>query len=109
MKFFLTVFLIAQAAAFAPVSKPSAQSALFAVEDGSENMEPVEAEGKINLKVDLKSKKVATMEELSAGDKKTYCRCWLSGTFPLCDGTHVKHNQATGDNVGPLVLSVPKE
>ena len=24
--------------------------------------------------------------------------------FPLCDGTHNKHNEATGDNVGPLVL-----
>lgn len=33
-----------------------------------------------------------------------YCRCWRSGTFPLCDGGHVKHNKATGDNVGPLVL-----
>ncbi|KAK9060924.1 hypothetical protein SSX86_018104 [Deinandra increscens subsp. villosa] len=31
-----------------------------------------------------------------------YCRCWRSGTFPLCDGGHVKHNKATGDNVGPL-------
>ena len=33
-----------------------------------------------------------------------YCRCWRSGTFPLCDGAHVKHNKATGDNVGPLLL-----
>ncbi|KAL9254924.1 CDGSH iron-sulfur domain-containing protein [Drosera capensis] len=33
-----------------------------------------------------------------------YCRCWRSNTFPLCDGTHVKHNKATGDNVGPLLL-----
>ncbi|XP_075512485.1 CDGSH iron-sulfur domain-containing protein NEET-like [Primulina tabacum] len=33
-----------------------------------------------------------------------YCRCWRSKTFPLCDGTHLKHNKASGDNVGPLLL-----
>lgn len=25
--------------------------------------------------------------------------------FPMCDGTHVKHNKDTGDNVGPLIIS----
>ncbi len=24
--------------------------------------------------------------------------------FPYCDGTHAKHNQETGDNVGPLII-----
>ncbi|KAF5205212.1 Cdgsh iron-sulfur domain-containing protein [Thalictrum thalictroides] len=33
-----------------------------------------------------------------------YCRCWRSGTFPLCDGSHAKYNKETGDNVGPLLL-----
>ncbi|KAI5077800.1 hypothetical protein GOP47_0007624 [Adiantum capillus-veneris] len=35
---------------------------------------------------------------------QAYCRCWRSKTFPLCDGTHAKHNKETGDNVGPLLL-----
>ena len=60
---------------------------------------------KINTMVDLESDKVVTIEKLEAGKKKVYCRCWLSGTFPLCDGTHAKHNEATGDNVGPLIIS----
>jgi len=34
--------------------------------------------------------------------------CSRSGTFPKCDGAHVKHNAATGDNVGPLIVTVPK-
>ncbi|XP_043375789.1 CDGSH iron-sulfur domain-containing protein 1 isoform X3 [Dermochelys coriacea] len=24
--------------------------------------------------------------------------------FPLCDGSHTKHNEETGDNVGPLII-----
>lgn len=34
----------------------------------------------------------------------SYCRCWRSGTFPLCDGSHVKYNKESGDNVGPLLV-----
>eukprot|EP00954_Amorphochlora_amoebiformis_P030370 1394565-Amorphochlora_amoeboformis.AAC.1 len=71
---------------------------------------------KINELVDLESPKVVTMEELKVGEKKVYCRCWKSGcvligrtTFPLCDGTHAKWNKQSGDNVGPLIVSGPKE
>eukprot|EP00438_Fugacium_kawagutii_P023560 Skav205167 [mRNA] locus=scaffold2773:81758:82048:- [translate_table: standard] len=66
------------------------------------------AEGKINQKIDPEVPKVVTKEDLKAGDKRVYCRCWLSGTFPLCDGAHAKHNEATGDNVGPLIVGVKK-
>mmetsp|Transcript_109000 Transcript_109000/g.307217 ORF Transcript_109000/g.307217 Transcript_109000/m.307217 type:complete len:164 (+) Transcript_109000:93-584(+) len=59
---------------------------------------------KINTKIDLESPKVVTMEDLAPGEKKVYCRCWLSKTFPLCDGAHAKHNKETGDNVGPLIV-----
>ncbi|CAK9089472.1 unnamed protein product [Durusdinium trenchii] len=66
------------------------------------------ADGKINNKVSPEVPKVVTKEDLEAGAKKVYCRCWLSGTFPLCDGAHAKHNDETGDNVGPLIVSVKK-
>ena len=59
----------------------------------------------MNNKIDLDSPKVATMEKMQEGDKKVYCRCWKSDTFPLCNGSHMAHNKETGDNVGPLILS----
>jgi CDGSH-type Zn-finger protein len=37
----------------------------------------------------------------------SYCRCWLSKTFPKCDGSHKQHNLETGDKVGPLVVQIP--
>ena len=45
-------------------------------------------------------------DKIDAGAKKVYCRCWLSETFPLCNGAHMEHNKATGDNLGPLIVSV---
>lgn len=62
-------------------------------------------EAKINGKIDLDSAKVVNQEQLCVGDKKVYCRCWKSETFPLCDGAHVAHNKEKGDNVGPLILT----
>ena len=38
------------------------------------------------------------------GDKAVYCHCWRSKKFPLCAGSHIKHNEETGDNVGPLIV-----
>nr|ACI66167.1 CDGSH iron sulfur domain-containing protein 1 [Salmo salar] len=38
------------------------------------------------------------------GSKAVYCRCWRSKKFPYCDGSHTKHNEITGDNVGPLII-----
>lgn len=45
-----------------------------------------------------------TAKALGVGKKAVMCRCWKSGTFPLCDAAHVKHNKETGDNVGPLII-----
>jgi CDGSH-type Zn-finger protein len=63
---------------------------------------------RINNKIDLDSPKVATMEKFANDDNKkiVYCRCWKSETFPLCDGSHMKHNKECGDNVGPLIVTV---
>jgi len=46
--------------------------------------------------------------EIAPGKRVAYCRCWQSNKFPFCDGAHKAYNQSTGDNLGPLILSVPK-
>ncbi len=51
---------------------------------------------KINTKIELDSPKVVNTDALAAGEKKVYCRCWKSGTFPLCDAAHVEHNKENG-------------
>ncbi|ELU15618.1 hypothetical protein CAPTEDRAFT_148927, partial [Capitella teleta] len=59
-----------------------------------------------NPAIKKESPKVADLVEIEdlAKEKISYCRCWRSSKFPYCDGTHNKHNETTGDNVGPLVL-----
>ncbi|XP_031727306.1 CDGSH iron-sulfur domain-containing protein 2 [Anarhichas minor] len=60
----------------------------------------------INLKIQKENPKV--VNEIDIEDLKSprvcYCRCWRSKTFPVCDMSHLKHNELTGDNVGPLIL-----
>lgn len=59
----------------------------------------------INLHIQKDNPKIVhafDMEDL--GDKAVYCRCWRSKKFPFCDGAHTKHNEETGDNVGPLII-----
>ncbi|PNH07411.1 CDGSH iron-sulfur domain-containing protein 1 [Tetrabaena socialis] len=65
----------------------------------------VRAEG-INPSIRKSEEKVVDMVKVAdlPTPKAVYCRCWRSAKFPYCDGAHVKHNKATGDNVGPLVI-----
>lgn len=61
--------------------------------------------GQVNTCVSKDSPKVVhsfDMEDI--GSKAVYCRCWKSKKFPYCDGAHTKHNEETGDNVGPLII-----
>lgn len=60
----------------------------------------------INLKIQKENPKVVNeidIEDLNSASV-CYCRCWRSKTFPVCDRSHLKHNELTGDNVGPLIL-----
>ena len=43
--------------------------------------------------------------QVKAGQKVALCRCYKSAKFPYCDGAHIKHNEETGDNIAPVVLT----
>lgn len=45
---------------------------------------------------------VNTVSTKDIEKQAVYCRCWKSGTFPMCNGAHNAHNKETGDNVGML-------
>ncbi|TRY55867.1 hypothetical protein DNTS_029118 [Danionella cerebrum] len=63
------------------------------------------AKSKVNLDLKKDNPKVVDAFDIEdLGDKAVYCRCWRSKKFPFCDGAHAKHNQETGDNVGPLII-----
>ncbi|XP_059144183.1 CDGSH iron-sulfur domain-containing protein 2 homolog A-like [Physella acuta] len=60
---------------------------------------------KVNHSIQKEDSKVVTQMDIEdIGDKIAFCRCWRSKKFPLCDGSHNKHNDETRDNVGPLLL-----
>ncbi|XP_053497165.1 CDGSH iron-sulfur domain-containing protein 1 isoform X2 [Ictalurus furcatus] len=61
--------------------------------------------GKVNLEINKDNAKVVHSFDIEDISKKAvYCRCWRSKKFPYCDGAHTKHNEETGDNVGPLII-----
>jgi CDGSH-type Zn-finger protein len=43
-------------------------------------------------------------EMVPEGKTVAFCRCWQSGKFPYCDGTHRTVNAETGDSVGPVIV-----
>ena len=93
MKLYILFSLAATANAFSFVARgaKSSSTKLYA-----------EGQGRINSKIDLESPKVATMETLETGNKKVYCRCWQSDTFPFCNGAHMKHNEVRFSSAGLL-------
>lgn len=65
---------------------------------------------RINRKQNMSENKVvSTVDIEDIKEKAVFCRCWKSSKFPYCDGCHNNHNQATGDNVGPLIIAVKKD
>lgn len=61
--------------------------------------------GRVNFEIDMSNPKIVNSVDIEdIGNKAVFCRCWKSKKFPYCDGSHNKHNEECGDNVGPLVV-----
>ncbi|VDP09347.1 unnamed protein product [Soboliphyme baturini] len=59
----------------------------------------------VNRDINKSAKKIVdSVDTNDIEDQKSFCRCWRSKNFPYCDGSHVIHNEMTGDNVGPLII-----
>ncbi|XP_047329711.1 CDGSH iron-sulfur domain-containing protein NEET-like [Impatiens glandulifera] len=78
------------------------------VKSGRARVVVVRAELGSNVNLSVRKEEAQVTDTVLVADlakpNTAYCRCWRSKTFPLCDGSHVKHNKETGDNVGPLLL-----
>ncbi|GAB4561657.1 MAG: hypothetical protein Kow0047_09170 [Anaerolineae bacterium] len=45
-----------------------------------------------------------TTVKLEPGERVALCRCFASGKFPYCDGTHRQH-----PGLGPVIVEAKKE
>jgi CDGSH-type Zn-finger protein len=83
---------------------------LFSLLNGNKKEKKLSSRVNNEIKLDcpkivdnIKCCEIEDMAQCKDG-KLVMCRCWKSKTFPYCDGAHNKHNQETGDNVGPLII-----